>query len=214
MLYMHSSILWSYSDMFRLSVPHDHWEWADEVECTKVKLLIWTTVPPNHRCVVRLSLISIHIVRNKWDNILRSEILWTWMEHIEAQKVPQTDLMMWCWSQIESNYQLSQHWGSWRWFAQNTGKFEVPWRGDTAASHLVIIFGGSHFFPPFFPVFFRCKHRGLKKILVKPPDLRSETEVEEVCWEAMMVSVMGKWLFLMMLMEEILPQLGCIKPWK
>ena len=42
---------------------------------SKVKLLIWTTVPPNHRCVVQLSLISIHIVSNKWDNILRSEIL-------------------------------------------------------------------------------------------------------------------------------------------
>ena len=143
------------------------------------------------------------------------------MEHIEALKVHQTDLMMWCWSQIESNYQLSQHWGSWRWFAQNTSKFEVPRRGDTAGlpylllypSHLVIIFGGSHFshrFVVFFssqtPRFeedsgetsrFAKRNRGRRGLRSQDGQRCAKT-----------------WLLLMMLMEEILHQLGCIKPCK
>ena len=120
------------------------------------------------------------------------------MEHIEALKVHQTDLMMWCWSQIESNY----HSHSTEALGDDSPRTPANLRSQGARTQrvchiccctLLILssFLEVAIFPTVLLCFFRRKHRGLKKILVKPPDLRSETEVEEV-WEAKMVSVVRK----------------------
>ena len=140
------------------------------------------------------------------------------MEHIEALKVHQTDLMMWCWSQIESNY----HSHSTEALGDDSPRTPANLRSQGARTQrvchiccctLLIIFGGSHFSHRFV-VFFSLQTPRFEEDSGETSRFAKRNRGRRGLRSQDGQRCAKMWLLLMMLMEEILHQLGCIKPCK